>query len=137
MNDFSDLIFLTGAIVLFSILSLTVNKTMLMNDKLRTGTEVEYYGLTVAQEIVGEIRMAGSLEELEDYVDNHSGVADYYPDASGENPLSFDIDIEMEQNNLPSDDIDTYEITVEVSSEYFTTSGANNSIALSLSRSFR
>lgn len=137
MNDFSDLIFLTGAIVLFSILSLTVNKTMLMNDKLRTGTEVEYYGLTVAQEIVGEIRMAGSLEELEDYVDSHSGVADYYPDASGENPLSFDIDIEMEQNNLASDDIDTYEITVEVSSEYFTSSGANNSIALSLSRSFR
>ncbi len=56
MNDYSDLVFMMGAMVLFSIFTNNANDTMLRSSTLLTQVEVEYSAIAFAQGIVDEAR---------------------------------------------------------------------------------
>ncbi len=56
MNDYSDLVFMMGAMVLFSVFTNNANDTMLRSSILLTQVEVEYSAIAFAQGIVDEAR---------------------------------------------------------------------------------
>lgn len=56
MNDYSDLVFMMGAMVLFSIFANNANDTMVRSSTLLTQVEVEYSAIAFAQGIVDEAR---------------------------------------------------------------------------------
>lgn len=56
MNDYSDLVFMMGAMVLFSMFANNANDTMVRSSTLLTQVEVEYSAIAFAQGIVDEAR---------------------------------------------------------------------------------
>jgi hypothetical protein len=56
MNDYSDLVFMMGAMVLFSLFTNNANDTMVRSSTLLTQVEVEYSAIAFAQGIVDEAR---------------------------------------------------------------------------------
>jgi len=56
MNDYSDLVFMMGAMVLFSMFANNANDTMVRSSILLTQVEVEYSAIAFAQGIVDEAR---------------------------------------------------------------------------------
>lgn len=56
MNDYSDLVFMMGAMVLFSMFANNANDSMVRSSTLLTQVEVEYSAIAFAQGIVDEAR---------------------------------------------------------------------------------
>lgn len=57
MNDYSDLIFLMGAMVLFSIFANNANDTMVRSSALLIQSEIEYSAIALTQNILDEARV--------------------------------------------------------------------------------
>lgn len=56
MNDYSDLVFLMGAMVLFSVFANNANDTMVRSNTLLVQAEVEYTAIAISQNILDEAR---------------------------------------------------------------------------------
>ncbi len=56
MNDYSDLLYLMGAMIVFSIYSSNVNANMVRSDTLLTDTEVELTAIGLGQSVIDEAR---------------------------------------------------------------------------------
>lgn len=56
MNDYSDLVFLMGAMVLFSVFANNANDTMVRGNILLVQAEVEYTAIAISQNILDEAR---------------------------------------------------------------------------------
>lgn len=73
MNDYSDLIFLIGAIAIYGMLVTNTNRVLVLNNQLLTNTEIEYGAISIAQNIIDEARWthydALNKNELENLYD--------------------------------------------------------------------
>lgn len=67
MNDYSDLIFLIGAIAIYGMLVTNTNRALVLNNQLLTDSEIEYGAISVAQNIIDEARWISYEELNEDY----------------------------------------------------------------------
>lgn len=56
MNDYSDLVFLMGAMVLFSVFANNANDSMVRSNTLLVQAEVEYTAIAISQNILDEAR---------------------------------------------------------------------------------
>ncbi len=56
MNDYSDLFMVIGASLLYAILLIDINITVLHGTKYKTEREVEYTAIALAQDIIDEAR---------------------------------------------------------------------------------
>ena len=56
MNDYSDLLFLIGAMAIYALLVNNTSRAMFYNNQLLTTTEMEYGAVSVAQNVVEEAR---------------------------------------------------------------------------------
>ena len=57
MNDFSDLIYIMGAMVIFGLLLISVNQSMMRNNLITVGNEEEYTAIALANGIIEEARV--------------------------------------------------------------------------------
>jgi hypothetical protein len=57
MNDFSDLLYVMGAIVIFGLLLISVNQSMMRNNLITVGNEQEYTAIALANSIIEEARV--------------------------------------------------------------------------------
>jgi len=62
MNDYSDLIFLMGAMIMFSLLTLNVTRNMVMNTQQLSKSEIEYNGIALAQSYLDRAQWATQNE---------------------------------------------------------------------------
>lgn len=68
MDDRSDLILLLGAIIVFAFLSLNVNGFLVHNTSVQTKTEVQYTGISLAENVIDDARWLSY-----DSIDKYSG----------------------------------------------------------------
>lgn len=64
MNDYSDLIFLMGAMILFSLLTMNVSRNIVMNTQKLSSSEIEYNGIALAHSLLEKAQWA-TQEELD------------------------------------------------------------------------
>lgn len=56
MSDISEIIYVLGAVVLFSLFAITINKSMVINTESTVESEIEYNAIAVAQSIIDQAR---------------------------------------------------------------------------------
>ena len=99
MNDYSDLLFLIGAIAIYALLVTNTNQRMFQNDRMLTTTEMEYGAVSVAQNIVEEARWMKYGEISESKLEGLNTNENYDVDVEV-NPVSLD---ESEKSNSKID----------------------------------
>lgn len=136
MADYSDIFFLMGAMIMFSFLTMSVNRTLLMNEMNRTGHETNYYALSVAQERVDELRWIRSESDLDAELATYPKIVEYRNDSDQDGSIPFTVDIRKSTSGIENDDIRSVDLLVEVSSDYGV--GGENSppVQLAYTKSF-
>ena len=136
MADYSDLFFLMGAIIMFSFLTMSVNRTLLMNDMNRMGHETNYYALSVAQESIDELRWINSEMNLDAELANYPKIMEYKNDSGSDGAIPFEVDINKTTSVIENDDVRSVDLIIQVSSE-FGVSGENSPpVQLAYTKSF-
>lgn len=136
MADYSDIIFLMGAIIMFSMLTLSVNRTLLMNDLNLVGHEINYYALSVAQEEVDEIRWLRSEADLDQRLSDYPKMVNYQTDSGQSGTLPFNVDITKGTAIIENDEIRTIQLSIKVSSDYGVGGEGGNPVQLAFIKSF-
>lgn len=137
MNDYSDIIYLIGAMVMFSILTLNVSRTIVMNSKELSKSEIEYSGIALAQGYADRAQWAepGELDPDSsayvfdatgkepagcDYSHNNPCKETLHLGASGQYSVDYYIGIDIDNNySVPNSDTNNKKITINVTSPYF------------------
>lgn len=123
MNDYSDIIFLTGAMIIFSTLSLNTIKFFNTVDEIEYQSKLQYNGISVAQDKIEEIRWISDQDRF------RSGSSDFlerdYPTVvtqayGDDNEYEFDysVDIDVSPTNITGSNASNYRVTVTVSNSY-------------------
>ena len=136
MSDYSDLILLMGAMVMFSFLTLSVNKTLLMNEMNRVGHESNYYALTVAQEQIDELRWVKSEANLDAELDDYPKLVNYKNDSDQDASIPFDVDINKTTSVIETDDVRTIELVINVQNDFGIGGEGSNPVQLLFTKSF-
>lgn len=77
MSDRSDIILLLGAMVVFSYLLLNINGFLLRNNRVQTQTEIQYSGISLAEDIIDNARWL-SFDAIDQYANyNKSDTTKY------------------------------------------------------------
>ena len=66
MTDRTDIILLLGAMVVFSYLLMNVNGFLLHNNRIQTQTEIQYSGISLAEDIIDNARWL-SFDAIDEY----------------------------------------------------------------------
>lgn len=64
--DKSQIILVMGALVIFSLLSMSVNNSLFSNDQVKVATEVQYTAIAVGQEVIDQARWE-SFSSIDSY----------------------------------------------------------------------
>lgn len=125
-----------GAILLFSILSLQVNRSLLINNITSDRAEIDYLAVSAAQEVIDDIRSITSEADLVSFADNYPMVVNYSTNSQSASSVPLNVDVNVTAGVFDNDHISSFQITVEVSSVYMTTGEDGRPIILSISKSF-
>jgi hypothetical protein len=136
MNDYSDIIILMGAIIVFSTLTVQVNRTMLANNLMSDRAEVDYHAVTLGQQMIEDVRRITSASDLQQFVNNYPAVVNFVVDSQSGSSLPYNVDVNIGPGSFDTDDITSYQVSVEISSVYMTTGEGGKPIVLSISKSF-
>ncbi|HKL14259.1 MAG TPA: hypothetical protein VJ915_01420 [Balneolaceae bacterium] len=136
MTDYSDIFFLMGAMVMFSFLTLSVNRTLLTNEMNRVGHESNYYALTVAQESIDELRWVKTEAELDAELDTYPKTINYKNDTDQDASIPFSVNINKTTSVIETDDVRTIELVINVQNDYGIGGEGSSPIQLLFTKSF-
>lgn len=111
MTDFSDLIFLMGAMTIYSLLVVNTNNAFLRNSRVLNSSEIEYGATAFAQDIVDEIRWempydsvnATKIERMDDNSTLYTVNAEVSPvTITGSAKTSKKIVLDITSNYMPN-----------------------------------
>ena len=134
MNDYSDIFFLIGAMMLFAILTTNVSRSMVMNNQKLSQSEVEYEGIALAHSLIEEAQWAdedelnpgNSAYIFQDYADKNDPKREKIKlGSSGEYTVDFYLHATVKDTSIPGSNTDNKVVDVWVTSQYMTDSNAN------------
>lgn len=123
MNDYSDIIFLTGAMIIFSSLSLNTIEFFNAADQLEYQSRLQYNGIAVAQDKIEEIRWIADEDRFK------NGTSDFlerdYPSvvtqsygSSNQYQFDYSVDLDVSPTNITGSNATNYRVTVTVSNSF-------------------
>ncbi|WP_138430326.1 hypothetical protein [Fodinibius saliphilus] len=115
MNDYSDIIFLMGAMIVFSLLTLQTSRLFQMNNQVKINGEVEYNAIAIAQDQVDQIRWLPNKPAFNTYVDNFPKTISVPVQSD---TLDYNISINVSEKILPNADVESHKITVSVTNKF-------------------
>lgn len=118
MTDYSDIIFLMGAIVIFSLLSLQTTRTFQLNNRLQMNGELEYSAISIAQDQVDKMRWMQNQTAFNNFVSNFPQSV---PLTIQGNTLNFNVDVTVQNITLPNSNVTNQRVTVTVTNDYLKT----------------
>lgn len=136
MTDYSDIFFLMGAMIMFSMLTMSVNRTLLMNEMNRVGHESNYYALSVAQESIDELRWVKTEADLDAELNTYPKTINYKNDTDQVGSISFRVDISKTTSVIENDDVRTIELVINVQNDYGIGGEGSNPVQLLFTKSF-
>lgn len=136
MTDYSDIIFMMAAMLVFSMLSLSVNRSMTINNAFLTQQEADYHALTIAQEIIDDIRWISSENDLDSYVSQYPETLSYSTDSQSGFSIPFNINVTSESIDISGGSLSSFLVEVTVNSQYMTGGESGKPIKLDYIKSF-
>ncbi|SMO82059.1 hypothetical protein [Gracilimonas mengyeensis] len=123
MNDYSDIIYLMGAMIIFSMLSLNVSHFFRINEQFQYQNEIEYNGVALAQDIIEEVRWISDPDRITN--GNQDCICNDYPQTitrefgpGQNNSLDFTVDLTITDVSVPGSNAVNKRIEVMVTNEY-------------------
>lgn len=128
MNDYSDLIFLMGAMILFSLLTMNVSRSMVNNTQKITQSHIEYNGISLAHSIIEQAQWApkDSLDPnqpskymFDGYSKNNPQKETLQLGSSNQYQIDYYIYVDVQNNySVPTSSTNNKKITVGVTSPH-------------------
>lgn len=136
MTDYSDLINLTFAIALFSLLILSVNRSIVVGGVNQTNNTVEYYGITLVQELVDQVKWKNDETEFLDYADEFPKYLDYQVDSENNEEIEFLVDMDVTNHTLSNSEVNVYDVLINVKSEYLNEGNDGKGLGMKITKTF-
>lgn len=121
---------------MFSMLTMSVNRSMLINEMNRVGHESNYYALTVAQESIDELRWVKTEGDLDAELNTYPKTINYKNDTDQVGSIPFRVDIDKTTSVIENDDVRTIELVIKVQSDYGIGGEESNPVQLLFTKSF-
>lgn len=128
MNDYTDLIFLMGAMILFSMLTMNVSRSLVNNTQKLTQSHIEYNGISLAHSIIEEAQWApkNSLDPTDpdnymfsDYSKNNPEKKTLQLGPSNQYQIDYYVYVDLQDNySVPGSSTYNKKITVGVTSPH-------------------
>ncbi len=118
MNDYSDIIFLMGAMIIFSLLTLQTTRTFQLNNRMQMNGELEYSAISIAQDQVDKMRWMQNQTAFNNFVSNFPQTV---PLTVQGNTLDFNVDVTVQNITLPNSNVPNRRVTVTVTNDYLKT----------------
>ncbi|MCH8558125.1 MAG: hypothetical protein LAT84_09895 [Balneolia bacterium] len=119
MNDFSDIFYLLGAIVIVSLLSLQINRFINTNESVYTQAVLEENVIRITQLYSDRIKWINSEQQLEDFISTFPITETVVFDAERNLSLDFDITVSARDTVLTGASVDSKLIRIVVESQNF------------------
>lgn len=118
MNDYSDLIFLMGGLIIFSLLSLQTNRLFQLNNRIQLNGELEYNAVSIAQDEIDQIRWIKSESAFNDHLSTYPKQVPLIID---DDTLQYDVDINSTSTTIPGSSLNDKKVSITVSNEFLKT----------------
>ena len=140
MQGYDEVLYVVGAMLIFSLLSIQVNQMFIKNDQTMADGEVEYNAISLAEEHVDRIKFMKDLDFLEDYADSLSNTTLTVDTGNGDLEYYIEIDLQDETINS-SANVESKHVFLTVRSEYLgpgqdATVDNNNFVKIDFIKSF-
>lgn len=118
MDSYYDIIYLMGAMLVFSLLTIQTNRMFQINNRIQINSEIEYNAISVAQDQIDKLRWIKNEGDFNSFVNDFPKDI---PMAFEEETLYFNVDIQAKDANIPGSNIINKHITVSVTNKYLKT----------------
>jgi carotenoid cleavage dioxygenase-like enzyme len=132
MNDYSDIIFLMGAMVIFSLLSMNTSRMFQMNNRVQMEAEIEYHAVSIAQNEIDRVRWIESESAFDNHVTN--SFPKEVPIAINNDTLFYDVGMDVTDINISGSNTTNKKATVTVTNKFLKTN--NTGVKLEFIKSF-
>jgi hypothetical protein len=137
MTGYADIFYLIGAIVVFSLLSLQVNRMMVRNDIIQMESTIEYHVAAHAQDYADLIQLIETEDDLENFLNNFPRVDSVSFDENNSSAmLEYQVNIEASDTTLPNSNVTNKAIHISLNNEYLSANKPSKAIRLKLIKSF-
>lgn len=124
MNDYSDIIYLMGAMIVFSLLSLNASYMFRNSDIVSFQSEIEYSGIALAQDIIDEVKWISDKDKLDPT--KSSCICNDYPKtitvqlgSSASDKLDYEVDMQVSDTLITGSNSVNRFVKITVNSSYF------------------
>lgn len=123
MNDYSDIIFLMGAMIIFSMLTLNTATFFRTAEQLQYQNTIQYNGVAIAQDKIEQLRWIADEQRFQsgsiDFIENdYPATETQVFGSNGEYNMDYNVDVDIELTSVSGSNARNYLITVIVSNEY-------------------
>ncbi len=121
MNDYTDLLFLLGAMLIFSVMASTASRQIQHTSNTSIDSDIEYEAVALAQGIIDEAKWTRTPAELQNLADQYNGQTEtVYLGDSNQYQIAYQIGVKLNNETFPgaSIGISSKRITVSVASDY-------------------
>lgn len=115
MNDYSDIIYTMGALIIFSMLSMQAARMMVQSDQLQVEAEIEYNAVALAQDFIDQIKWVDTEAELNAKIASFPQSVDT---PIGNGTLTYYVDFDIQDAPLPDSNVENKIVTVSIKNKY-------------------
>jgi len=137
MNDYSDIIYLIGAMIVFSLLSLQTNQIFNLNERVELNSELEYNAVSIAQDQIDQIRWISTQTQFDNYLKTFPQTKSIAVD---NDTLFYNVDVTDTAMNVPNSNVINRKVLITVTNKFLKNNSneapGNRSVKLKYLKSF-
>ena len=118
MTDYSDIFFLIGAMVIFSILARNASHMIQHTDSAYTQSDIEYEAIALGQDVIDKAKWAGEpskLLELEQEYDNRTVTVTFGSDDQYQ--IDYLLNMEVRDTTVKDSKVINKKVTLDITNE--------------------
>lgn len=131
MNAYSDLIYLMGAMIVFSLLSIQTSRLFQMNTQMQMEAEIEYNAISVAQNQIDKMKWIKTQSKLNAFA---NAFPKKMPLPVKDDTLYYNTDVRIQDMTIAGSTVQNKKVTVSVTNKYLQM--GSNTVKLQFVKSF-
>ena len=118
MTDYSDLVYLMGGMIIFSLLSLQTTRLFQLNNRVQMNAEIEYNAISIAQNEIDQIKWIQSESNFNSHISNYPKQV---PLAVKSDTLYYTVDITAKDITISGSSVNNKKISIKITNKYLKT----------------
>jgi len=115
MNDYSDLIFLMGAMIIFSLLSIQTSRLFQMDTQKQIEGEIEYNAVSIAQDQIDKLKWIKSKAAFNNFKSTFPKQINLSIEGDS---LQYNATLNVKDISIPGSSVVNKKVTVSISNDF-------------------